>query len=620
MEKPKRVAAKIKKRTPVKIKEKLIIPPEECVGVVGDMFPAISPPAMRSQNAFGDFDVTTVTPEQLQALKRVNFAIWAATSNLKVDHRPFDFQSHRYLIPLYMDDSREIVLQKAAQMGATIWMLLRLLWFCLYHSVKACLYFPTDEATGKLSKDRLKPLILSNQQLSDAIDDVDTIGLKQIGKHSSLYLQHMGGEATKDSVPFDMLCFDEVRLLKAEDIDQARERISHSTHKQVMQVSTAGYPGCDINQVFLGGTQNFWHVKCNCVDGFIPSDHWPDCIAVPNKGEVYLRCPKCKTRIVDPQNGQYIAHVPEAPYPSYHISQLISLYITPGEIWDSWKRTRNLKEFFNAKLGLPYVDKGNQPVKQGDLDACVNTTLSWGPSKSEHGGRVRRAMGVDQMGGNNYVIIAELQPNKKRVVHFEIIDNQNQIYWQGGNVVTPFKRLYELMEEWDIDMCIIDAMPNINEAIDFGRAFPKRVFVAHYIEAQRDMVQWGDRPKDKITVKRGGPKQKFKYTCLLSRYLSIDFALAEIANRNMEWADPRGLIQVCRSLKTGLFEPLHIFETHFCVHMKSIVRQKTWLDEDVGRFKMEWVNLGIDPHSVHAWVMCNNALERLRKQPLMTFA
>jgi hypothetical protein len=144
--------------------------------------------------------------------------------------------------------------------------------------------------------------------------------------------------------------------------------------------------------------------------------------------------------------------------------------------------------------------------------------------------------------------------------------------------------------------------------------------VAHYIEAQRDMVQWGDRPKDKITVKRGGPKQKFKYTCLLSRYLSIDFALAEIANRNMEWADPRGLVQVCRSLKTGLFEPLHIFETHFCVHMKSVVRQKTWLDEDVGRFKMEWVNLGIDPHSVHAWNMCNTALERLRKQPLMTFA
>jgi hypothetical protein len=620
--KPKRVAAKIKKRTPVKIKKKLIATPEEAAkeGVVGDMFASISPPSMRNNNAFGEIDISAITPEQLQAVKKVNFAIWAATSDLKVDHRPFDFQSHRYLIPLYLDDSREIVLQKAAQMGATIWMLLRLLWFCLYNSVKACLYFPTDEATGKLSKDRLKPLILSNQQLADAITDIDTVGLKQIGKHSSLYLQHMGGEATKDSVPFDMLCFDEVRLLQAGDIDQARERISHSTYKQVMQVSTAGYPGCDINRAFLGGTQNFWHVKCNCSEGFVPSEHWPDCIAVTRKKEVYLRCPRCKTRIVDPQNGQYISHVPDADYPSYHISQLISLYITPKEVWDHWQRTENIKEFYNAKLGLPYVDKENQPVKDDDLASCVNTDLSWGLTPTKHGGRIIRGMGVDQMGGNNYVVIAELHPNKKRVIHYEIIDSQNPIYKSDGCEITPFKRLYELMNEWDIDMCVIDAMPNINEATDFARAFRGRVFIAHYIEAQRDMVQWNDRPKDKVTVKRGGPKQKFKYTCLLSRYLSIDFALAEIANRNTEWAHPRSLVQMCRSLKSGLFEPLHIFETHFYQHMKSIVRQKTWLDEDAGRFKMEWINLGMDPHSIHAWNMCNTALERLRKQPLMTFA
>jgi hypothetical protein len=174
------------------------------------------------------------------------------------------------------------------------------------------------------------------------------------------------------------------------------------------------------------------------------------------------------------------------------------------------------------------------------------------------------------------------------------------------------------MNEWDIDLCIVDAMPNINEATDFARHFRKRVFVAHYIEAQRDLVQWQDRPKDKVTVKRGGPKLKFKYTCLLSRYLSIDFALSEIANRNVEWPHPRNFVQVCRSMKSGLFEPLHIAETHFYKHMQSIVRQKTVLDEATGRFKMEWVNLGIDPHFCHAWNMCNIALERLIKQPFFT--
>lgn len=624
MEKAKRTPAKLGGRKPVKIKKKSQPPPQQ--SVFGEMFSGIATPQQQANMnvQLGGLDISQVSPTQLKALQHDIFALWAATSGIQVDHKPFNFDRHRYLLPLYMDMSKEICLMKAAQMGATIWMLLRLLWFCLFQQVKACLYFPTDEATGKLSKDRLKPLILSNPHLASMITDVDTVGLKQIGKHSSLYLQHMGGEATKDSVPFDMLCFDEVRLLNPADIDQARERISHSEYKYVMQVSTAGYPGNDIHRVFLRGTQNFWHVKCNCSDGFIPSECWPDCIAVTSK-EVYLQCPICKKRIDHPQEGRYIPHNPGADFPSYHISQFISDYISVAEIWDAWQRTQNIKEFYNAKLGKPYVDEENQPVKDDDLAACENSDILWGKSTSQHGGRIRRGMGVDQMGGNNYAVISELHADKKRVVHYEIIDDRNPLYMIDGNRVTPFKRLYQLMNEYDIDLCIVDAMPNINEALEFARAFPKRVFVAWYIEGVgssqgRDMVQWGDKVKEKQSVRRGGPKIKFKYTAMLNRYMTIDFALSEIANRNCEWPKPETLIQECRSLDTGLFEPLHIFRTHFYRHMKAIVRQKTIIDEDTGRFRMEWVNLGLDPHSVHAWNLCNIALERLRKQPIMTFA
>ena len=1293
-------------------------------------------PQQRSGNiSFGQLDISKIDPEQLNALKKVNFALWATSSGIEVDNKSFDTENHKYLIPLYMDESDKIVWMKAAQMGATIWMLLRLLHFTLNNVAKACLYFPTLEAVSKLSKDRLTPLIHSNAELSKAVEDTDTIGYKRIGRKSSLYLQHMGGEATKDSTPFDMICFDEVRLLNAADIDQARERISHSTFKREMLVSTAGYPGCfagstmvvvkekttgkvlsrsikdledcyteyqalsynrrggnrlrwrnikeasctgirsvvkvtlwggyeiictpdhpfavvakankgqtikwseiaevpkypkrfggkigpkegvlraltipehsngkwsqsiteapfdrltlavlgcyisegsikdkevsiwqtkptkikecmakwadlnglpyrhnvegihislakrpdlllmfqecgigesskvihpevlkgtkdqldtvihwiiegdgnrrkprtsshesfkefeiftsskklasqllfvglkiqkplsisireprttiykdqkiigkhkqyqlcynprsfqcqeviselgqvavgsvehlgqsevydlqiegypafvlaesgclvhntDIHRDFLGGTQNYWHVKCgcwtpdekiivrkkgstkpvaisfldlaimglfgvqqyqalswnsrrskwqyrditklhdngikkvkklvlkngaiaigtgdhrmfvpddsgkgpsylgertlgsvldgdqltaieaipdvgeaksrtgskvipehvlwdqetlyvtgafvaegswkdwgkkqwiniaqiegkeirhrvsqwakdnlipikarksgldlgigcrldlvqwfaacgrgcenkrfpkevlnapvaqlqaavdgyldgdahrprnkraevwaasttsellakqfrwvglrlglplsikpqkvkkgrkpswsiryttnslhtkagprlglastkvsrtenagsdqvfditvegnhnyvlansgllvhNCSDGFVPSDCWPDCVAVTKK-EIYLRCPKCGMRIMDSQNGHYIAHKPNASYPSYHISQLISKYISIAQIWDAWQRTQNIKEFFNAKLGKPYVDEENQPIKDDDLATCENTDLLWGMSKTKYGGKIQRAMGIDQMGGDNYAIICERHENKKRIVHYEIIDNRNPLYLEAGNRVSPFKRCYQLMREFDIDLCVVDAMPNINEAIEFAMEFKKRVFVAHYIEAQRDMVQWGDRPKEKMTVKRGGPRIKFKYTCLLSRYLSIDFALSEVANRNMEWPHPRKLVQICRSMDSGLYEPLHIFETHFYKHLKSIVRQKTVLDDDTGRFKMEWVNLGIDPHSVHAWNLCNIALERLAKVPFFT--
>ncbi len=625
MEKTKRTPVKIKSnRKPVKLSSKKVS--SQTQSVFNEVFPSIATPQQKAQEnvQFGQLTASDISPAQLAQLQRENFSLWASTSGIEVDHKPFDFKRHKYLLPLYNDMSQEICLMKAAQMGATIWMLLRLLHFTLHNAAKACLYFPTQDGVGKLSKDRLKPLIASNATLAGSVMDTDTIGLKQIGAKSSFYLQHMGGEATKDSTPFDMICFDEVRLLKPADIDQARERISHSEFKYVMQVSTAGFPGNDIHKVFLRGTQNYWHVKCNCRDGFIPSDHWPDCVCPMADGSIYLQCPICKKKIVDTQDGQYIPHNPSANFPSYHISQFLSDYITLAEIWDNWQRTQNLKEFYNAKLGKPYVDEENQPVKDEELISCENSDLRWQKSKSKTGGKIQRAMGVDQMGGNNYAVISERHEDKKRIIHYEIIEDRNPIYMEADHKVSCFKRLYQLMKEFDIDLCLIDAMPNINEALDFARAFPKRVFVTWYVEGSgggaqgRDMVQWGDRPKDKMTVKRGGPKIKFKWTAILNRYMSIDFALSEIANRNCEWPVPETLIQVCRSMESGLFEPMHLFRTHFYLHMKSMVRQKTIINDETGQFKMEWYQLGVDPHSVHAWNLCNIALERLIKQPMFT--
>jgi hypothetical protein len=606
-------------RTPVKIRKPTKLAKGSSKEIYQELFTGMTPPQQKVQPvSFGGISLADISPEQLRALQKDNFALWAATSGIEVDHRPFNFADHKYMLPMYLDMSKMIALMKAAQMGATIWMLLRLLWFSLNNSVKACLFFPTQDGVGKLSKDRLAPLIRSNAQLEQAVQDTDTIGYKQIGAKSSLYLQHMGGEATKDSTPFDMICFDEVRLLNAADIDQARERLSHSSYKYEMQVSTAGFPSADIHKVFLRGTQNYWHVNCGCSDGFVPSETWPDCIAVSGK-EVQLICPRCRKIITDTQNGQFIAHNPSADYPSYHISQFLSKFISVKEIWDAWQRTQNIKEFYNAKLGKPYVDAENQPVKDDDLEACVNTDIQWGKSKPNvSGAKIQRAMGVDQMSGVNYVVIAERHANKKRIIHYEIIDDRNDIYMEAGQRVTPFKRLYKLMNEFDIDLCLIDSMPNINEAIEFGRSFPKRVFVTFYIEAQRDMVQWEDRAKDKVKIRKGGPGIKFKYVCLLSRYLSLDYALSEIANRNVEWPVPEQFIQVARSLDTGLIEPLHIFKTHFYTHMKSIVRQKTIIDEETMRFRMDWVQMGFDPHSCHAWNLCNVALERLRRQPIFS--
>lgn len=753
------------KRKPAKIKK-------EESSVLSE-FDSIVSPQQRIKPGF-DYKLLpkNVTDDQVYALQEKNFALWVISSGLKVDHHPFDFDNHKYMIPLYMDQSKELILMKSAQMGATIYELCELLHFTLFNeAVKACLFFPTGDGVIKLSRDRMTPLIASNRQLAEAVEDTDTLGYKRIGANSALYLQHLGGIASKDSTPFDMISFDEVRLLNPADIDQARERVSHSSHKKVRMVSTAGLPNClsgdtkiqcrhketkrkynlsfielnnyyciddyevlsvkygkpyyakingiikrgyrkvvnvcfeggnnvictsdhrfytptdstlknvkylsdinftsikdcwnedlkvtkivgknlisthingfdsfedtevydievegtpwfvlengclvhnsDIHRQFLRGTQNYWYSFCGCAQGCILSDVFPECI-VERKGETYYRCPRCGYRILDPQNGQYISHNPGAPVQSYHISQMLSHFISPAEILEAYRTTQNIKEFFNAKLGKPYVDEKNIPVTQDDLDSSVNTDCSWGPDKGQI------AMGIDQMGGNNYVVIVKRLPNgKKRIIHLEIIDRNNSIYFKDGEPEKgqPFKRCYDLMKEYKVDMCICDALPNYNDAKDLAQAFPRKVFLAQYMEGQKDIVQWGDRAAFKQQVKKGSHKIKFKQTVVLSRYLSIEFAMKEVSGGAYEWPHPRALVQIARNEDTGKFGPQFLMEEVFYTHMKSIVKQKEITNDETGQFKMLWVNLGLDPHMVHSLNYCNIAVERLRSIPIFS--
>lgn len=544
--------------------------------------------------------------------------VWIGRHDIEVDHRPFNFDKHRYLIDIYSCDAQEMAVMKAAQMGLTIYLLL----YALHKidtegPIKLGFYFPTSDAIRALSKDRLSPLMLKNSQLSRLIDPTtfnDTIGLKQIGD-SSLYLLHIGGLASKDSVPLDGVLFDEVRLMDPSDIDQTLERVSHSEKKYRRFVSTAGIPGQDIHARFMDGDQRYWHSKCLC--GPNPEDwvclplHWPECV-VDTGEEVFYVCPKCNARINNPQNGQFVAHNPGGKYPSFHISQLISDYITPQEVWDFYNRTTNIPEFWNAKLGLPYVDEENRPITDEIFNSCINTAIPWSWTVKELG---PIGMGVDQRSGQNHVVIGQWIDGKKRIIHVELVDTDCDDYLRANEDgelirVSPFVRLYELMEEFAVDCCVCDGLPNANEAQEFGRSFPRRVFLAYY-QNQRDQVRWSDKAQgDKPGLKRVREDAKFEWHVLLDRYMSIEAALRAFTKRQVEFGDPRGLIQKIRN-KEGRFVPTQLVVDRFKLHLKSVLRTRYNVRED-GTYMMKWVNLGVDPHYTHAWNYCNAALDRTR--------
>jgi hypothetical protein len=313
-----------------------------------------------------------------------------------------------------------------------------------------------------------------------------------------------------------------------------------------------------------------------------------------------------------------VAQNPGNPISGYRVSQLISKFISTAEIWDFYKRTTNMQEFYNAKLGLSYTDKENMPMTIDVVEQAQRDYLKWlvGAPADERRKANTYSMGVDQHSGNNYVVIAKRGPDGTReVVHFELIDSANPRYWVDGKPVSPFRRLYELMNEWDIGLCIIDAMPNANEAMAFARAFPKRVFISYYKNTPggADIVQWTDRPKFKQAVKKGAQEIKFKHSCLLNRYLSLDYLFKLWTEGVYRMPKIDALEQLVRNKDTGHYVQENIARSHFTPQMCSMVRQKKIMgEENEGKYRMQWINIGPD-HACHAMNFANIALDRLKQ-------
>lgn len=534
-----------------------------------------------------------------------NFAFWAQGVGVKVDGYPFSFEGHRYLFPLFTDDSTEIVVMKSAQMGATIWMLLKAMHMAIYPNawgykmpVQVGFYFPTDAGLHLMVKSRVEPIILSTPDLAKYAPAQRSQGWKPFGP-CGIYFFGMASKVNKDSTPLMILFYDEVRLMKLTDIAQTDERVSHSPLKYKHFVSTAGLPDNDIHKLFKNSDQKWFTTFCKrCNHEQVLAHNFPDCVATheigPKKGMIYYVCRKCGSKIDDTQYGRFLPHGdPKNSRSGYHFSQLISQRISAAEIWKAYKDTTNITEFWNAKLGMPFVDEDNRPVNYGSLDNNINVLISWG---QESGGF--NVMGVDQMMGLNYVVVLNRNGDRRRLVWFEVIEDKD-----------PFKRTAEIFEEFSCKVCVCDAEPNANEALRFARNFKGKVFLAK-AGSYEDAVKWHDHWKPSKGHKKANYDTYYQYRVFLDRYKSHEYTLNLLKDGRIEWPDPNQLIQDVRPLSGGRKEPMPILRTHAYLHWSSAVREKVTIDDLTASFKWRWVYTEGDPHSLDALCHAVYASER----------
>jgi len=536
---------------------------------------------------------------------------------LKVDSFPFTLENRPSmwfiydLVPTTIEEAREkvVVIMKCAQVGFTVMEMLACIYMALkFEPCKIGMFLPVRDLAAAKSTVRFMPIVRTVPVAYERLVEEDASGGKQRKKGegnvmirqmgaSNFYFLWTSGKATTESMPMDVLSFDEVQEMAIADMEKTRERLSASRIKFTLMGSTANWPDSDIHWWYKRGTQHQFHTRCpHCGESTVLDEHFPQCIGYDDERSDYrYRCAHCSGWIDDPQAGEWIAKNPEARILSVHYPQFLSPTISPREIIESYHNADDMKNFFNRKLGKPYTDPSQVPVNLEMLNECARFGMAAGlvwKSRAKD-----TFMGIDQMGAFNVAIIKERMPDgRQAVVHLEYIYSDD-----------PFARCDELMDLYGVQVCVVETLPNYNDAKRFAQRHLGRVFLAHYGDIKDEMLRWGDAPRLDTSERRTDEEERDRYSVKLDQYKCMQVAMARFVKKLCLFPDPEGLVQ--EVLEKGMRKTIAVCKEYAFFHFTrtALVAEK---DEEEKKFRRRVVKVGIDPHTSYANMLCDVAWAR----------
>lgn len=539
------------------------------------------------------------------------FASWATTGGFIADREPINLVDWTYLREIYESVPANPVdwdgtIMKSAQGGASVFAMLLSMWLLLTRRCQGAYFLPTKDHAMAFSGERFIRMARDNPVISKALGEVHDEGdegSKSIRRfmHSILYFTYMGGKVTTESLPLDYLIFDEVQVMSLKVMETALERISASPLRLLLRLSTANFEGADIHYFFQRSDQREWHVHCGCPDGVVLTDHWdakagPLCIREPHgkvRTEPYFWCPRCELPLDNVRAGTYHPRNPGVKRMGWHFPQFLSPRWTAGMTLDAWRERIDTKNFYNRKLGLPYTDPETQPITEAMLANAQDVTLPWvshGYTKTEAPDAV--FAGIDQMGHDNRIIVATPHGDRMRVVHAEIV--------QAGD---PWVRCGAIMKDYRVSVCAVEALPNYNEAHRFARDFDGKVFIVHYADLIDQLVLWGDRPREKVTVRKTDEDAKARWTATVDQYKMMSWALGQWTEGRVVTPDARTLVQTIKTERGP--QTVAVLRDQVWLHLQrvALVTEQIQGREDERKFRRAVRKVGIDPHFAYTWML-----------------
>ena len=552
----------------------------------------------------------TLPPKVLVA-PGVTFVDWVdelGRNGLLVDGIPFRLDNRpamRWIYEQIPSDresafGRTIILQKCAQVGFTVLeMLAAIFWALKWTPCKIGMYVPDMKLASAKSAERFMPIVrtvpLAYNSLLDGKSSEGNVMIRNM-LASRFYFLWTSGKAMTESFPMDVLTFDEVQEMPLEAMEKTRERLSASSVRFTLMGSTANWPEEDINWWYKQGSQHRFHTRCPCCDkSVVLDDYFPECIAynasqipgAPLDEYVYV-CRHCGGWIQDSQIGEWLPDVATARHLSIHFPQFLSPTISAREIIESYHNAKDMKNFFNRKLGKPYVDPSQVPISLEILEECAKEGRRAGV---EWKSRAKQSfMGIDNMGGFSCAYILERMPDgRAATIHVEAIYGIN-----------PWARMDELMEEYGVAVCVCEQLPNYDSAKQFAHRWMGRVFlVSSYGTIEDDMLRWGDANQSKAD-RKSSDEARDRHTLSLDQYKMMSWSLGRLSKKTTLFAAPDGLVQELDDKGRMVKKPIlrDMVWNHFT--KTALVTEKL---EDEHKMKRKVVKVGIDPHFSFAYML-----------------
>jgi hypothetical protein len=386
-------------------------------------------------------------------------------------------------------------IMKGAQLGVTEVAINRAL-YTIDKKKRDVLYLmPTQGAASDFSKSRLGPALSMSPYLNTVFTDTNAVNLKRAG-NNCLYIRGTRGKDSLLSVPVSELIFDEVDRMDKEKLVQAFERLSGQMRKHVWGISTPTVPDHGIHKLHSDTTQEHFMFKCpHC--GRLTELVWPDCVQIcgeyatdPACKRSYLKCKECQMKLDHETKPEFLADaqwVPMAPnankdFRGFHISQLYSFTVNPSELviahFEGLLNEYAAQEFYNSKLGLPYVAPGARVTEEMLCNSLRAHSMDDLRPDATGGGRFI-TMGVDQGEVVSHIVICEWLFD--RPIGLDLAESAIcKVLWVGKFFGDNWDTLDRLMSEFQVQYVVVDADPDPTESRRFCRRFEERAARTRY--------------------------------------------------------------------------------------------------------------------------------------------